>query len=98
LLFNGLNAHGFAGLLPCIRLTLAVSPGTTLPAGTNQMAVLNFAACASASGTAPVTLDNSVVTLETADLLANPLGTTCVNGAVTLPPQPTLAGAVSGGT
>jgi hypothetical protein len=80
-----------------VGLTLAVAPGNALAAGTNLLAVLKFAVSASASGTVPLTLDDSVVTLETADLRAAPLGTSYVNGAITLPPQPTLAGTVSGG-
>lgn len=80
-----------------VGLTLAVSPGNRFPIGTNQMAVLKFAASTSASGTAAITLDGSVAALQTADILANPVGTAYQNGAVTLPPQPNLTGTVSGG-
>jgi len=73
-----------------LGLAVALSPGAKLSAGTNQVGLLTFAANESASGTAAITLDGSVVKLQTADLLANSLPTTYINGAVVLPAQPTL--------
>jgi hypothetical protein len=83
-----INSNLMSGQL---GLTLALPPGATLPPGTNQVAVLQFIASASASGTVVVTLDDSVVTLQVADQLANALPTAYSNGAVTLPAQPALA-------
>ena len=80
-----------------VGFTLAVSPGNKLPAGTNQMGILTFAANANASGTAALTLDGSVVKLQTADLRANNLTTAYVNGAVVLPSQPTLGATFNAG-
>jgi hypothetical protein len=80
-----------------VGLALAASPGSTFAAGTNQLGVLTFAANASASGTAAITLDDSVVKLQTADLFAASLATTYVHGAVVLPSQPNLAATVTGG-
>jgi hypothetical protein len=74
-----------------LGLALALPPGATLPPGTNQVAVLQFIASTSASGTVVVTLDDSVVTLQVADQLANALPTVYANGAVILPAQPALA-------
>ena len=80
-----------------LGLAVALSPGAKLSAGTNQVGVLTFAANATASGTAAITLDNSVVKLQTADLLASGLPTTYINGAVVLPAQPTLAATMANG-
>jgi hypothetical protein len=80
-----------------VGLVLAISPGTTLPAGTNQMGILTFTTKANASGSAALTLDGSVVKLQTADLLANSLPTVYVNGAVVLPSQPTLGATFNAG-
>jgi hypothetical protein len=80
-----------------VGFTLAVSPGKTLPAGTNQMGILTFAANTNASGAAALTLDSSVVKLQTADFLANSLTTAYVNGAVVLPSQPTLGAMFNAG-
>jgi hypothetical protein len=85
LTINSNQVAGHVGLL------LALMPGHTLSAGTNQVAVLQFAASAGASGAVPVTLDNSVARLQVADVLATSLATTYVSGAVVLPPQPALA-------
>jgi hypothetical protein len=74
-----------------LGLTLALPPGATFPAGTNQVALLQFVASASASGNVVVTLDDSVVTLQVADQLANELPAAYANGAVILPAQPPLA-------
>jgi len=80
-----------------VGLALALSPGSMLAAGTNQVAVLNFAANANASGSAAINLDSSVVKLQTADLLATALPTTDISGAVVLPSQPALAATVANG-
>ncbi len=73
-----------------VGVALALSPGTALVAGTNQVAMLQFAASTGASGSAALTLDDNVVKLQVADKTANALAANYVNGAVTLPPQPTL--------
>ena len=73
-----------------------MSPGASLPAGTNQLLVLQLAASTNASGLAALALDNSVATLQVADRTANALAANYVSGAVTLPPQPTLTTAVTG--
>jgi hypothetical protein len=93
----GVHANINSNQMGKLGLALAVSPGVTLPAGTNQMAVLKFAASTTASGTAAVTLDSTVVKLQTADLLADNLPTTYINGAVVLPAQPTLGAAMANG-
>ena len=80
-----------------IGIALALSPGTALQPGTNEVAILQLATTASASGAASLTLDSTVVQLQVADNAASSLATTYVNGAVTLPPQPTLTATPSGG-
>ena len=79
-----------------IGLALALSPGVALPAGTNQLAVIQFLSRTNASGTVPVGLDSSVVTLQVVDKFATPLPTSYANGAVTLPPRPTVGAAATG--
>ncbi len=74
-----------------VGVALALSPGASLAAGTNQVAVLRFATATNASGSATLTLDNNVARLQVADKLANALSTAYVNGAVVLPPQPVMA-------
>jgi hypothetical protein len=74
-----------------VGLVLALPPGGTLAPGTNQVAVLQFLSNTNASGTAALTFDSSVVTMQVADQLAESLPTTYINGAVTLPPQPFVA-------
>ena len=74
-----------------IALALSPSPAVALAAGTNQVAVLQFKTSPNASGTVPLTLDSSVVHLQVADNTAGVLPANYLNGAVLLPPQPTLA-------
>jgi hypothetical protein len=73
-----------------LGVVMALSPGQTLSPGTNQLLVLQVTALASASGTAPLTLDSSVAALQVADKTANALTANYVNGAVVLPPQPAV--------
>jgi hypothetical protein len=80
-----------------VGLVLALSPGGTLPAGTNQVALLQFVASTNTSGTVALALDSSVAKLEVADRLANSLAAAYVNGSVTLPAQPTVAATGTGG-
>lgn len=80
-----------------VGLIWAALPGTTLPIGTNQVGLLTFATSTTISGAAALTLDSSVVRLQTADLLAESLPTTYINGAVVLPAQPTLGTALANG-
>ena len=80
-----------------VGLALALSTGATLPAGTNQLALLQFVASTNTSGTVALTLDDSVVKLQVADLLANSLAATYVNGSVTLPAPPAVAITGTGG-
>jgi hypothetical protein len=79
-----------------IGLALALSPGVALPAGTNQVAVIQFLSSTNASGTTPVGLDSSVVTLQVVDKFATPLPATYANGSVALPPRPTVGTAAAG--
>ena len=79
-----------------LGLALALSPGSALNAGTNQIAQLQFVASTNASGPAALTLDGSVVKLQVVDKTANPLASAYVNGAVTLPAQPALGVAKTG--
>jgi hypothetical protein len=51
-----------------------MSPGASLPAGTNQLLVLQLAASTNASGLAALALDNSVATLQVADKTAKCAG------------------------
>jgi hypothetical protein len=79
-----------------VGVALAMSPGLALAAGTNQVAVLQFASMTNASGPVTLSLDGTVVKLQLADKTANVLAASYVNGAVTLPPQPVLATAITG--
>jgi len=79
-----------------VGVALAMSPGLALAAGTNQVAVLQFAAMTNASGPAVLSLDGTVVKLQLADKTANVLAASYVNGAVNLPPQPVVTTAVTG--
>ena len=81
-----------------VGVALALSPGATLLPGTNQVAVLEFAAAASASGTAALGLNSGVVILQVVDKTADVLPADYVNGAVVLPSQPsvTVTGAGTG--
>lgn len=74
-----------------IGIALALSPGTSLPPGTNLLVTLQFTTSAKMSGSIPLTLENTLVHLQVADNTANSLSTTYVGGAVILPPQPQLA-------
>jgi hypothetical protein len=67
-----------------------MSPGAALAAGTNELVVLQFLTGANAYGTAPLTLDSSVIQLQVADNTAAVLSANYVNGSVVLPPPPTL--------
>jgi hypothetical protein len=73
-----------------VGLALALSPGAALAAGTNQLAVLQFQTTTNAVGNVPLTLDSSVVQLQVADKTAVALTANYVNGAVVLPPAPTV--------
>jgi hypothetical protein len=79
-----------------IGLALALSPGVALPAGTNQVAVIQFLSSTNASGPAAVGLDSSVVTLQVVDKFATALPTTYAGGAVVLPQRPTVGAAAMG--
>jgi hypothetical protein len=78
-----------------VGVALAMSPGLALAAGTNQVAVLQFASMTNASGPVTLSLDGTVVKLQLADNTANVLAASYVNGAVNLPPQPVVATAIS---
>jgi hypothetical protein len=80
-----------------LGLALALAAGKSLAQGTNQVAVLQFATASNASGTLALALDNSVVILQVADYTATILGANYVNGAVVLPPQPSLTSTMSHG-
>jgi hypothetical protein len=73
-----------------LGVAVAMSPGASLGAATNQIVVLQFTASASGSGPANLTLDSSVAALQVVDKAAGALTATYVNGAVVLPPQPVL--------
>jgi hypothetical protein len=79
-----------------LGVALALPPGASLAAGTNQLLTLQFATSPNASGPAALTMDSSVAQLQLADKTANVLAANFVAGAVTLPPQPTLTTAVAG--
>jgi uncharacterized protein (DUF2141 family) len=74
-----------------LGVALALSSGTALAAGTNEVAILQFTAGAGASGLANLTFDSTVVQMQVADYIANSLATIYVNGAVVLPPQPIMS-------
>ena len=88
-----INTNSAAGE---VGVALALSPGQALTAGTNQVVVLQFAAATNASGAVALSLNNSVVLLQVADKMANVLSTMYVDGAVVLPPQPTLTTVTTG--
>jgi len=69
----------------------------SLPAGTNQVAVLQFVATTNAVNTVPLSLVNSAVVTQVADNNANVLATSLVNGAVVFPPGPTVQFTKQGG-
>ena len=79
-----------------VGVALSLSPGMTLSPGTNEIVVLNFMTSSNASGSSPLTLDDSVVTVEVADKTANVLTASYVNGAVVLPLQPTIVTTATG--
>jgi hypothetical protein len=79
-----------------LGLVIALPPGASLAAGTNQLLVLQFMTSTNASGLVMLSLDNSVAVLQVADKTANSLAANYVNGSVSLPPQPTLTTAVAG--
>jgi hypothetical protein len=85
-----------------VGVALALIPLTgakqTLPAGTNEVAVLQFLASTNAVNTVPLSLVNSAVVTQVADNEANVLATSLVNGAVTFPPGPTVQIANHGGS
>jgi hypothetical protein len=80
-----------------VGIALAMSPGTTLAPGTNQIAVLELATASSASGKLPITLDSSVVYLEVAGNTAASYSVTTLTGAVVFPSQPTLGATFKAG-
>jgi len=80
-----------------VGIALALSPGLSLTAGTNQVAVLQFSTHTNAVGTLGLTLDSSVVVAQVADKSANVLATSLVSGAVITPPAPTILTMQSGG-
>jgi hypothetical protein len=73
-----------------LGIAVAMSPGMSLASATNQILVLQFMASTNASGPANLALDSSVATLQVADKTANALTASYVDGAVVLPPQPSL--------
>jgi hypothetical protein len=79
-----------------LGMVVAMPPGKSLAAGTNQVLVLQFTTSANASGQTALLLDDSVVIRQVADKTANALAANYVNGAVMLPPQPTLTTAMTG--
>ncbi len=83
-------------LLGKVGLVLALPPGSALPVGTNQVAVLQFTAGTNAWSSQPLTLDGSLVKLQVADKSAGVLSASYVNGAVVLPPAPALQATGSG--
>jgi len=74
-----------------IGIALAMSPGTVLPVGTNQVVLLQFAVSPNVSGALPLTLDSTLVQLQVADNTANTLTTAYFSGAIIAPPQPSLS-------
>ena len=79
-----------------VGVALAMPIGQSLAAGTNQVALLQFAAMTNASGPVVLSLDGTVVKLQLADKTANVLAASYVNGAVNLPPQPVITTVATG--
>jgi hypothetical protein len=79
-----------------LGMIVAMPPGKSLAAGTNQVLVLQFTTSANASGQAALSLDDSVVIRQVADKTANALAANYVNGAVVLPPQPAMTTVMTG--
>ncbi|MEI6078549.1 MAG: immunoglobulin domain-containing protein, partial [Verrucomicrobiota bacterium] len=73
-----------------VGMVVAMSPGASLAAGTNQLLVLQFSTLTKASGPVALTLDSSVVQLQVVDNTANALAANYVSGTVVLPPQPVV--------
>ncbi|HTY86563.1 MAG TPA: LamG-like jellyroll fold domain-containing protein [Candidatus Acidoferrum sp.] len=73
-----------------LGVVMALPPGAALPAGTNEVARLQFETQPNASDPAALILNQSVVKLQVADKMANVLAAVYVNGAVVLPAQPML--------
>ena len=73
-----------------VGMVVAMSPGASLVAGTNQLLVLQFATITNASGPVALTLDSSVVQLQVVDNTANALAANYVSGTVVLPQQPVV--------
>jgi len=80
-----------------VGLALALTPGQSLTAGTNQVAVLQFVAATNAVNTVALTLDGSLVVSQVADKTANVLAVSYVSGAVVFPSGPTVQASKSGG-
>jgi hypothetical protein len=80
-----------------LGLALALPAGKSLVPGPNQVMVLQFATASNASGPVALSVDGSVVIFQLADYMANVLAANYVNGAVVLPPQPTLTSTISNG-
>jgi len=79
-----------------VGVALSLPPGAALSPGTNEIVVFNFMTSSNASGSSPLTLDDSVVSVEVADKAANVLTANYVNGAVVLPLQPTIVTTATG--
>jgi hypothetical protein len=73
-----------------LGMIVAMAPGASLAPGTNQLLVLQFMTSTNAIGQSVLSLDNSVVQLQVADKTANVMAANYVNGAVILPPPPSV--------
>jgi hypothetical protein len=89
-----LNTNQYhSGILGAV---LALPPGISIAAGTQQLLSVNFNLVGTNTGASPVTLTSQLIKCEISDTFANPLPVSFVNGAVTVNPIPSLGIALSG--
>jgi hypothetical protein len=89
-----LNTNQYhSGILGAV---LALPPGISIAAGTQQLLSVNFNLVGTNTGASPVTLTSQLIKCEISDTFANPLPVSFVNGTVTVNPIPSLGIALSG--
>jgi hypothetical protein len=91
LILNTNQCH--SGILGAV---LALPPGNSFPAGSQQLLSVNLNLVGTNSGASSVALSSQLIKCEISDTFANPLPVSFVNGAVTVNPIPSLGIALSG--
>ena len=91
LILNTNQIH--SGILGAV---LALPPGNSFPAGSQQLLSVNLNLVGTNSGASSVALTSQLIKCEISDTIANPLPVSFVNGTVTVNPIPSLGIALSG--